>query len=424
MSRRTSLALAMSACVSLIVAGAAAPSRAGDRTSPDGTVVIHWNAVAARTLYAENNTPVPVSTLYFGFVSLAVHDAVVAVAGGSEPYLDQPRARRGASAEAAATAAAYATLRHYFPASQANLAADYTASLAAIPDGRAEAAGIRAGREAAARLIAHRANDGRGAAITLDVAPAPGVWRPTPEAFAPMLAPWLGFVAPLGLRAPDQVRLPGPDPLGSRAYARDFAEVKAYGSSTSTARTPQQTATALFYNANVVSQYEEALRDRLTRRPEGIARTARAFALLGMSTADAIIGCWRAKYDDAFWRPITAIREAGTDGNPATTADPAWTPLVATPPYPDYTSGHACVTGAATQTFSHLFGARTLDLTLLSSVTGTTRHYDSAAALDRDTMNARIWLGLHFRRAMTDGNRLGHVTAGWEAAHHLRPSHR
>lgn len=423
MIRRTSLVLAVSACVSLTVT-AAPPGFAGARTGAGGAVVTHWNAVAARTLYAENNTPVPLSTLYFGFVSLAVHDAVAAVAGGFEPYLDQPRVRRGASAEAAAATAAYETLRHYFPASQANLAADHAASLAAIPDGRAEAAGVGAGQTAAAQLIAARADDGRGAAVTLMVTPAPGVWRPTPDAYAPMLAPWLGFVRPLGLRAPDQVALPGPDPLTSRGYTRDFAEVAAYGSSTSTSRTPEQTATARFYNANIVAQHEEALRDRLTRRPQSIARTARAFALLGMSTADAVIGCWRAKYDHAYWRPVTAIREADTDGNPATAADPGWTPLVATPPYPDYVSGHACVTGAATQTFAHLFGARSMDVTLTSAVTGTVRHYDSAAALDRDTMNARIWLGLHFRRAMTDGNALGHATARWDTAHHLRPTDR
>jgi hypothetical protein len=154
-----------------------------------------------------------------------------------------------------------------------------------------------------------------------------------------------------------------------------------------------------------------------------IVRTARAFALLNTGTADAVIGCWRAKYDYAYWRPITAIRLADTDGNPATAADPSWSPLVATPPYSEYVSGHACLTGAASETFSRLFGARSIDIDVSSSVTGTSRHYATAAALDAETKNARIWLGLHFRQAMDDGNRLGHRTSTWIATHEFLPVH-
>jgi hypothetical protein len=128
-----------------------------------------------------------------------------------------------------------------------------------------------------------------------------------------------------------------------------------------------------------------------------------------------LIACWRAKYDDPFWRPITAIHLADTDGNPATDADPTWAPLVATPPYPEYPSGHACITGAVSRGLSHLFGSRDIDLDVSSAVTGTSRHYDTASQLNRETMNARIWLGIHFRTAMTDGNRLGQRTTAYVA---------
>jgi hypothetical protein len=238
-----------------------------------------------------------------------------------------------------------------------------------------------------------------------------------------MLAPWLGFVTPLALRSPAQLRLPGPDPITSKAYARDFAEVKAKGASTGSTRTPAQTETALFWNANAALQYQEAMRDQVTRRGMNIAASARAFALLSTGIADALIACWRAKYDDPYWRPITAIRLADTDGNPRTEPDPLWTSLVPAPPYPEYPSGHACGTGAASETFSYLFGARSLDLNVFSSVTGTTRHYTSAAALDTETKNARIWLGIHFRKAMTDGNRLGHRAASWTIHHEFQPKH-
>jgi hypothetical protein len=238
-----------------------------------------------------------------------------------------------------------------------------------------------------------------------------------------MAVPWLGFVKPLALQSPAQIRLPGPDALTSSAYARDFAEVKAFGSATGSLRTPWQTETALFWNTNAVLQYQVALRDQATRREMDIRASARAFALLGASTGDALISCWRAKYDFAYWRPVTAIREAGSDGNPRTVADPAWSPMLATPPYPDYTSGHACITGAATETFSHLFGARNLNLDISSGVFAT-RHFDRADVLDRETVNARIWLGFHFRKAMTDGNGLGHQTAAWTVRHLFDRGHR
>ncbi|MDQ3455251.1 MAG: vanadium-dependent haloperoxidase, partial [Actinomycetota bacterium] len=148
----------------------------------------------------------------------------------------------------------------------------------------------------------------------------------------------------------------------------------------------------------------------------------RAFALLGSTTGDAQIACWRAKYDYAYWRPLTAITLANTDGNPATVADPDWLPLVDNPPYPEYVSGHACFTGAVSGTLSHLFGADSIDLNISSAVTGTDRHYRTAAKLDRETINARIWLGLHFRQAMSDGNQLGHYVAGWGATHYFQPT--
>jgi hypothetical protein len=423
MSRQTwKLVLVAAACAATQISLAPVPAQARERD--DATVIAQWDAIAVRTIASENPVPIPASTLYFGFVSLAVYDAVVAIRGGYRPYLPQPPADRRASADAAVVTAAHDVLAHYFPASAANLAADRTAALAAIPDGYRKTAGQRAGATAAARLIAARADDGRNAAITFTAAPAPGVWRPTPDAFAPMAVAWLGFVRPLALRAPDQIPLAGPDALHSRAYARDFAEVRAYGAAQGSARSDAQTQTAMFWSANVVAQFHTALQDQITRRGVGLLPAARASALLGLASADTQIGCWRAKYEHAFWRPVTAIRLADTDGNPRTSPDPAWTPLALNPPYPDYVSGHACITGAATETFGHLFGSRSIDLDVTSPVTGTTRHYRSTAALDAETMNARIWLGLHFRRAMTDGNRLGHETARWIARHELGPAAR
>lgn len=420
--RLLTAAVAAFACVAASAVFAGPSQAAAPPTAADPAIINEWNVIAERTIYTENATPVSSSSLYFGFVSIAMYDAVVTIEGGYEPYAGRVRGLPNASPEVAAATAAYRVLKHYFPASAANLTADYSAFLAGESNGVGKVSGRLVGAATAANIIRLRLNDGRNAAVTLNVAPAPGVWRPTPDAFAPMLEPWLGFVRPLLLDSPTQIQQPGPDAIDSAAYAQDFAEVKAFGAKNGSSRTAAQTDTALFFNANVVLQFREGLRDQVTRRGLNIVESARAFVLLTTTTADALISVWRAKYDYAYWRPITAIQLAATDGNPATEPDAAWLPLALTPPYPDYLSGHAGITGAASGTLSYLFGADSIDLNLFSSVTATNRHYDSADALDEDTMNARIWLGFHFRTAMTDGNQLGHDVSAWATTQYFQPT--
>jgi len=418
--RRLTVALVATTCVATS-AVLAVPSQAAPAVASDPAVITEWNAIAARTILIENPTPVPASGLYFGFVSVAMYDAVVTIEGGYQRYADQPSAQAHASPEVAAATAAYRVLSYYFPASADNLAADYAASLADIPNGVGMVHGKRVGEAAAAAIIALRQNDGRGAPVTLDVDQEPGVWRPTDALSTSMAVPWLGFVKPLALQSPTQIPLPGPDDIGTANYAQDFAEVKGYGAKEGSSRSDQQTETALFWTDNSVLQYQVAMRGQVTARGLSILDSSRAFALLGTATADALVACWRAKYDYAFWRPITAIQLADTDDNDATEVDADWTPLTPTPPYPDYTSGHACASGAASNTFSYLFGANTLDLDVSSAITATTRHFNRANALDRQTMNARIWLGIHFRKAMTDGNQLGHKVSDWTLTHYFEP---
>jgi PAP2 superfamily len=424
MRRRIFVRATVLLVAALLLATPAAPARpaqAGPRVARDPAVIRTWNAIAVRTIVVEGLKPPPVAQLYLGFVSAAVYNAVIAIDGRFTPYASQPRPPGHASPEAAAATAAYRVLGVYFPASAEQLAVDYQASLARIPDGVAKTCGIRVGEDAAKTIVRLREGDGRDAAITLDVAPGPGVWRPTPPAFAPMLAPWLGFVRPLLLGSPTQIPLAGPDPLTSTAYTRDFNEVKAVGAAASTTRTPAQTETARFWNDNAPVQFQAGFRDLAIRHRLDIDHSARLFAILNMATADAAIACWRAKYDVPFWRPSTAIQLADTDGNPATSADPTWAPLVINPPYPDYPSGHACLTGATANGLGYLFGARHIDLVVSSAVTGTTRHYRTSRTLDRDTMNARVWLGIHFRRAVVDGNRLGHRVSRWALRHYFQP---
>jgi hypothetical protein len=361
---------------------------------PGASIALDWQRTALRTMFVEPATPfpIPASPLYLGFSSLAVDDAVGTALG------------KGASASAAAAVAAHDVLVAYFPASTTNLDADLTKSLAAVPNGRAERDGIEIGRAAAAAVVASRVGDGRNAQVVYTRDPKPGVWQPPPTGMA---VAWLGFVKPLVL--PNPITVDGPDPIDSAAYATDFNEVKSLGSATSKKRTVAQTDTAKFYSANIVLQLREALLDHLDSHPVSLERTARLFAALDAATADSLIQAWRLKYDIGYWRPFQAIPAADTDGNDATEADAKWVPLLqpATPPYPDYVSGHAVVVSAFTATVGPVLG-NDVSLTIKSG-TNPKRTYSSLSAIEKDALPARIWLGIHFRDAMEDGYRLGHL---------------
>ena len=193
--------LAFCAAVPLLAALSAGTATAAAATPPasdsNPAVIAGWNAIAVSTLSADTAKQPVEDILYTAFVQAAVYNAVVGVEGRYAPYRFHAHAPRGTSAQAAAVAAAHEVLVTYVPSAQATLNADYTASLAQIPDGRAKTQGIAFGTRAANHLIRQRAHDGRNANIQFTQPPAPGVWRPTPPLFLPMSAPWLGFVTPL-----------------------------------------------------------------------------------------------------------------------------------------------------------------------------------------------------------------------------------
>ncbi len=425
--RHTSSGRRLVACAAVLLltsfAAASTATAATTAAAGDATVISDWNALAVTTFGADP-TKVPQETpLYVGFVQAAVYDAVVGVDGRYEPYRFDARAPDGTSAQAAAVAAAHKVLVNYSPYAQTTLDAAYAASLAQIPDGKAKTQGVAFGVLAADNLIAMRMNDGRNAPVFFTRPPAPGVWRPTPPLFPPMAVPWMGFVTPLLLRSGAQFGEPGPPPaLTSARYTRDFREVKKLGSVTSTKRTPEQTSTALFFSGNAAVQVNAALRDQVTVRHPDIVDAARMFAAVDMSEADAIISVWHAKYLYGFWRPITAINLADTDGNPRTIADPTWTPLLTTPPYPEYVSGYAGLTGAFTGALEDALGTRHLQLTLISTaVPGAVRYYDSGRSLRNDVVDARVWLGIHFRFSDLGGAEMGQQVADWALDHYFGP---
>lgn len=365
-------------------------------TYPASEVVRVWQRIIIRTVYTEGLSPVPVGVPYMGFTSLAMRDAA------------KTAYRQGhASPQAAVAVAAHDVLVAYFPASTSNLDADLETSLAALPESTWKDRGITVGADAASDMVARRADDGRNdASIVYTRDPAPGVWQPAPG--GSMLAPWLGFVDLLVL--PSRISVDGPYPLTSRQYARDFQEVKRTGAAVGADRTAFQTDTALFFNSNSAIMISEGLLRYLDEHPVSLSKTVRLFAVIHAAMTDSVITCWRLKYDVGFWRPSQAIVGAADDGNPATVADPGWTPLVPNPPYSDYVSGHACLTAPAVETIRRMLGEETA-LTLHSYNTNADRTYATLSEIEFDAFHARIWSGLHFRDAMTDGYHIGHEAA-------------
>ena len=412
-------ALVAVALLSMSIGGVEA-SAAPPEAAADPKVISDWNAIAFDTIIVDAGKANAEGFMWFAFEQAAVYNAVVGITRRYELYNWNNRGPRRASPQAAAAVAAHDVLLEYFPASQSRLDTALAASLAEIPDGRAKREGIRHGEHAARRLIRLREDDGRFAPITFDVPPAPGVWRPTPPAFAPFFIPWMAHMRPLLLNSPSQFR-PGPPPaLTSQAYTDDFNEVKALGSATSTVRTPEQTATAQFIAGSTFPLLSSSLRDLAARHELDISDSARLFAAAAMSAADGAIASWDSKLEFGLWRPVTAIQLADTDGNPNTAPDSGWLPLTTTPPYPDYTSGLNAVVGAAARAVSGVLGlgGGRIDLNITVQVSPApappiTRHYEFETELYRDAIDARVWSGIHFRTADVLGNAQGRQVGDW-----------
>jgi hypothetical protein len=214
------------------------------------------------------------------------------------------------------------------------------------------------------------------------------------------MTPWV-------LATPWQFRPAGPSALDSDQYATDLNEVKSLGSLTSATRTDFQTEVAKFWSGNTVLYWNRIALTMSAQNNLTLSNNARLFALLNVAMADAAIACWDAKYTYVFWRPITAIQLADTDGNPATDPDPSWTPLLVTPNFPEYPSAHATVSPAAAVVLQSLIGDSgpfTLDSEILP---GVLHSFDSFAGAADEAFVARIYGGIHFRSSCRDGHDLG-----------------
>jgi hypothetical protein len=433
-STKCSLGVLAAACLVLV-----APSVAR------ADVVSDWNAIAQAETVLLRPTAHGQSR-GIAMVQGAVYDAVNAIDRGHQPYLvdlDVVGAQPWGSQDAAAATAAYKVLRAITPSARhAGLDAAYATTLAAIPDDALRQEGVDAGNAAADAMLSARAGDGFLAAFDFNLAIGadPGDWRPLGWAPPVMGAldpdAWVGNLKPFLIESASQFRSEGPNALTSTAYAEEFAEVKELGALNSSTRTADQTAAAVFWQFAPIAFWNPLMRGLAARYDLDTPDQARLYAMVNLAGADGATACWNDKYYWNFWRPRAAIREADTDGNPATIADPGWealfapatatTPPLATPPFPDHPSGHGCVSGAVLNTLADFFGTDKVAFRLVSgrSLDGVQiapREFKRFSHALKEIIDARVWGGIHFRTADVQGAVIGKKVAHWLRKHYFQP---
>jgi len=387
-------------------------------------------------------TSPPVTSRVAAIVQAAVFDAVNGIARRYTPIHVTPAGPAGASQDAAAVQAAYATLVQLSPTQKATFDARLAVSVAVLGERESSAAiasGLAWGQTVADAILAWRSSDGFMPAPPAFLGgTAVGQWRPTPPALASGAVPQFAYMTPWAILAPSQFRPAGPPPLTSDRYATDFNETKTMGNLLSSTRTPDQTVSAWFwasaspsflFNTVAVSLLGDSSseskkdddRNSHAKPHESTLQNARLLAQLNVAIADAAIACYEAKYTYVFWRPVTAISLAATDGNPKTTEDSAWMPLFATPAHPEYPSGHSCLSAAAAGVLADRFGEKT-HFTLESDLMpGVVRSFKSFSSALTEVKNARIYAGIHFRSATDDGEKLGASVAEYVLNHAAQP---
>ena len=383
-----------------------------------------WNEIASTTVNvpgAPTGTPEeqrPNFAADLATVHVAIYDAVMAIVGTHQSYaVIPPSAAADASQEAAIGSAAYRVLLGLFPARTAQYQAGYDTFIAGIADGPAKTKGIAIGAEAAAGILALRANDGRSVVLTTYVpGTGPGQFR----GLNPVNRNG-PYIKPFVLTSNAQFRAPAPPALTSAAYAADVNETRTLGSTTSTTRTADQSQLALFGTSTPPLYWQLNMRTFATTS-RSLAEHARLMAMVWVAQADSGNACFESKYFYEAWRPTSAITLADTDGNTATDVDAAWVPVVPTPNHPEYPAAHSCISGAMAGILTAYYGTPniTFDFVGVGPATGITRHYTSMPAMLQEIQIARIAGGMHFRTATVEGETLGRNVAQWILANRFK----
>jgi hypothetical protein len=401
-------------------------SSANARINP----VLEWNQIFIDTLIA-TNTANSSSQRLGAIVHTAIFDAYNGIERRYTPIFVHESGPRGASREAAVIAAGYTALVGLFPSRKAELDASFTVSQDSVKSqcqdqpmarqpacGMTVARGLEWGTAVAQAVLAWRASDGFGA--TYDAfrgGDAIGQWRPTASAFGPMSAQGLAFTQMFVLASNTQFRPSPPRGLTTALYATDFNAVKSLGRTTGSTRSQDQSALAVFWEGNASVHWNQAANQMAQANRLSLSASNRLLAVLNIAMADTAFTIWCAKRffgslsADVTWRPVTAIPLAATDGNPDTTADSDWMPLITTPAHPEYPAGHPGQNGAAaTVLLSHFRSQQAFTLTTAGQPS---RPYSSISQARSDGNNGRVWGGMHYPSTVQASDAVGQAIANY-----------
>jgi hypothetical protein len=384
-------------------------------------VLDDWNDAVLNSIRRENTAP-PLAARNLAVLHLAVLEAINSIEPTPQPYLKSLPVSGPVSSETAAEAAAYRVSCNLFPSQRATFEriwnrhartnADFTHS-------------VTLGFAAADALLAHCVSDAAHTTVAYVPGNEPGAWRRTPPYHRPPDLPQWGSLKPFVLPLCDKFRPPPPPALDSRRYAEDLNEVRRLGGRDSPERSVYETETARFWSdfsgtITPPGHWNQIARTIATHEGLKLSEKALLLALLNVALSDAGIVCWEAKFKYNFWRPITAIQRAGEDGNAATIFDPDWQPLLTTPAFPEYLSGHSTFSGAAGEILLQFFGRDNLSFSIGSdTLPSVTRSYTSIAAVVEEIGRSRILGGIHFRSADENGRETGRKVGAWIFEHWL-----
>jgi hypothetical protein len=379
-------------------------------------MVLRWNAIALQTIRLEKATP-PVAARSLAIMHLAVYDSVMAVAQTHEPYLVNITAAPGTSPEAAAAAAAHQVLVALHPKQREYLDAMLRTCWLDIPRTAARDQGAELGRSIADKMLEARKTDNADLESKFGYKNEPGKWQPTAPQFQQALLPHWGYVKPFAIKKGTQYEPPAPPSFKSDAFATAYHEVKKLGGKDSRFRTKEQTDIAHFWADNVGTvtppgHWNQIAQGIAVQRGNTLAENARLFAHLNIALSDTAVLCWVIKFTFEYWRPITAIR----------VEDPNWTPLLTTPPFPAYTSGHSTFSGAASALLAHSFGSDKIEFSTTSDdLPGMTRKFASLSSAAEEAGMSRIYGGIHWQFDNTEGLRVGRTLGAYVYRNTLQP---
>lgn len=388
-----------------------------------------WNQISETAVKTAGHPP-PVAALDFAIVHLAIYDAVESIERRYEPYYTLAPGAIG-SPSAAAAKAGHDVLVGLFPKQGQILDMAYENFLAANGVDPLDPA-TAVGAQAAANILALRSNDGRfpsdpppflGSTVIGKWEPTPSLLPGLPPSFAPGLTPWVASVRPFTMHSDSQFRVDPPPDLTSNEWAHDYKEVQSVGSLHSATRNAEQTDIGYFWADSGPVLWQNALRFISGKYLNDIGDSARMFALAEAALADAQIACWESKYFYTFWRPITAIRLGDQDGNPATEVDPDWQPLIDTPNFPEYPSGHAAISAAVSHALRLFFRRDELSFQVTTTnpmALQKTRSFTRLSQAEQEVVDARVYVGIHYRNSDTTARAQGRRVSNWIFKHYFR----